>query len=245
MDAVILLASVLALAEPGEPSASAHLDLTETRAAAVDPGVSQPNVRSDTGDPKATGLSGAPPVPSRIESHGSDRSSLSIDENRPVGRATSPLNANKPLRRSVGGQSEFSIWPGLLALGGVLALIVMLTMLVKRFAPRVGHMSAGQIEIVGRSFVSSKQSVALVRVGDRIVVVGICPESMSPLLVIDDPVEVGRLSVRTRGGQAAFDRLVAEEAVSFAATDAPAEIPRPRTGLNQLLASVRARVQQI
>lgn len=238
MDAAILLAVMFALGDPSESNVAARVD-------DLDAAISHP-------EPSQTAESSTvlPEAARRSESEFAREDSTQIapstgvDENQPVQRATSPATGDAPVRRSGSIAKSDSIWPGLLALAGVLGLIGLLTLLVRRLAPRVGHMSAGHIEVVGRSFVSAKQSVALVRVGDRIVVVGICPESMSQLLVIDDPVEVGRLSVRSKGGSAAFDRLVQGEARSYGDEPRSMEAPSP-SGINQLLARVKARVQQI
>jgi flagellar protein FliO/FliZ len=247
MDATILLAAVLALADPGESNRPTRLLDSPTRTtSSTEPAETAPDVAEE--EPAASETS-APEIASIL-------ALPEIDEEQPINRVTSPVSAGKPLRRIAAPGSQFSLWPGLLALAGVLALVALLTVLVRRFAPRVGHMSAGQIEVVGRSFLSAKQSVALVRVGDRIVVVGICPESISSLLVIDDPVEVGRLSLRTRGGQAAFERLVQAEAMTFAdaarddrsaarSTAPGAGRSGSGMGIQQLLARVKARVQQI
>lgn len=246
MDATILILAVLALADPAESNRRTRLPDAHARSTST-----QPDSRAS--DAVAEELAAAEDA---VPDGASTLALPGISEEQPINRATSPESAEKPLRRAASPRSQFSLWPGLLALAGVLALVGLLTLLVRRFAPRVGHISAGQIEVVGRSFLSAKQSVALVRVGDRIVVVGICPESISSLLVIDDPVEVGRLSVRTRGGQAAFERLVQTEALTFAnaaredGSDARSAAPGAGRsgsgmGIQQLLARVKARVQQI
>jgi flagellar biosynthetic protein FliO len=82
----------------------------------------------------------------------------------------------------------------------VLLVIVGLAALAKRFAPqrlRAGLTGAGAIEVLARQYLSPKQSVAMLKVGRRIVLVGMSPDRLTHLETIHDPDEVAELVGRT------------------------------------------------
>jgi flagellar biosynthetic protein FliO len=78
----------------------------------------------------------------------------------------------------------------LIPLGIVLGLIVVVALVIKRFMPARSLLGGAGLEILTRLNVSSKQSVAVVKVGKRLLVLGICPERINTLCVIEDPVEM-------------------------------------------------------
>jgi flagellar biogenesis protein FliO len=64
----------------------------------------------------------------------------------------------------------------------------------KRFLP---VSQSGPIQVVGRSSLSTKHSACLLRVGDRVLIIGIGPQGPpSTLGEITDPVELARLAPR-------------------------------------------------
>lgn len=84
----------------------------------------------------------------------------------------------------------------MLTIGGV-------TIVVRKLAPR-GRMvaPAGAIRVVSRQEIGAKQSLALVRVGGRLVLVGVSPQGMSALTEFRDADEVAALvgaAERSRG----------------------------------------------
>jgi flagellar biogenesis protein FliO len=88
-------------------------------------------------------------------------------------------------------------------------------------------MSGGAIEVLGRNHLSPKQSLTLVRVGRRVVLVGVAPERLSPLCVIDDPQEVAELVGAKEGDLSAgvsrrFEQKLGEAVNAFDA--APSEL---------------------
>ena len=72
------------------------------------------------------------------------------------------------------------------ALGAVLALLVVALRVLKRFAP---HAAGGRgrlpMEVVQRLAVGPRQSIAVVRVGDRVLAVAIGADGMQPLAELD------------------------------------------------------------
>jgi len=82
----------------------------------------------------------------------------------------------------------------ILSLMLVLALIVLAAWLYRRFTvgSRSGRVNSA-IEIITRTTVNPKQSVCLVRLDRRLVLVGLSPNHMTSLLVLDDPEDIGRI----------------------------------------------------
>jgi len=104
-----------------------------------------------------------------------------------------------PVRKNISGESNplggaVSTWRTVLSLILVLVLIVLAAWLYRRFAmgSRSGRINSA-IEIITRTTISSKQSVCLVRLDRRLVLVGLSPNHMTSLLVLDDPEDIGRL----------------------------------------------------
>jgi flagellar biogenesis protein FliO len=78
------------------------------------------------------------------------------------------------------------LWPTC----AVLAAIGGCALIAKRWFPRVHRLgSSGAINILARHYLSSKQSICLVRLGSRLVLVGVTAERISALANIDDPGE--------------------------------------------------------
>jgi len=97
---------------------------------------------------------------------------------------------------SRGGRQRTSLpWyrNGLVSLAVVLGVIVAVAALARRLIPSVRASSSALIEVVGRSHLAPKQSLALVRVGRRLLVVGLTAERVSTLCQIDEPGEVAEL----------------------------------------------------
>ena len=84
-----------------------------------------------------------------------------------------------------------SFWRPFLSLLAVLALIVLCAWLFRRFFPGSQHgRTNSAIEIIARSAISPKQSVCLIRLGRRLLLVGLSPNHMANLSVVDDPEEI-------------------------------------------------------
>jgi flagellar biosynthetic protein FliO len=131
----------------------------------------------------------------------------------------------------------------------VLAAVAGVALLVRRLVPSVRAMSGGTIEVLGRNHLSPKQSLALVRVGRRVLLIGVTAERLSMLCEIDDADEVADLLVRSSGRQsvsgetdgAGFDRVLDDAAAGFAdrATE-PTELVHGSSGrLVQLRGELR------
>lgn len=113
-----------------------------------------------------------------------------------------------------------------ISLAVVLAVIAGLALLLRRLLPSFRPGSGGLVEVVGRSHLSPKQSLNLVRVGRRLVLVGATPERMSALCEIDDPREVMEILARVPSssglGGGRFEEVLTEAGREF---DEPDEAP--------------------
>ncbi|MCP4593134.1 MAG: FliO/MopB family protein [bacterium] len=115
----------------------------------------------------------------------------------------------------------------LVALGAVLGLILLVSYAARRYVPTVRAMSGGALKVTQRIPLSSKQSLALVQLGQRLVLVGVTPDRISTLSVVDDPEECARMRAasagtsRTEAGD--FEDALSRESGKFAR--APLEAP--------------------
>lgn len=97
------------------------------------------------------------------------------------------------LERGDEGLGSWSFWNALPLLA-VLAMIVAIALVVKRCMPaRRMLMGAGVLEVVARVPLSSKQNLMLVKMGRRLVLLGVSPDRVSSLDVVEDPDEVASL----------------------------------------------------
>jgi flagellar biogenesis protein FliO len=85
--------------------------------------------------------------------------------------------------------------------------------------PSARAADSGVLRVVGRAALSSKQSVALIQLGRRFVMVGISGDRLNRLCEVGDPDEVAELAARTGAMPAsragAFDDLLLREAADF------------------------------
>jgi flagellar biogenesis protein FliO len=83
----------------------------------------------------------------------------------------------------------------------VVGLILVLARLFRRHAPLFQQsLPQEALEILGRRFVDPRQTILLVRIGARILVLGSSANGLNPLGQIDDPVEVDVLAGLCRRG---------------------------------------------
>jgi len=95
----------------------------------------------------------------------------------------------------------FSPWSAAGALAIVVGLILLLARLFRRHAPLFSQsLPADAVEVLGRRFIDPRQSILLVRVGARILIVGTSPNGLQSLGEVDDPVEVDLLAGLCRRG---------------------------------------------
>jgi flagellar biogenesis protein FliO len=101
-----------------------------------------------------------------------------------------------PRSRPSASSSESSggWWAGPVGIAAALAVFGGVSVASKRFLP---SRDSGPIQVVGRSSLSTKHSVYLLRVGDRVLILGTGPQGPpSTLGEVTDPVELARLAPR-------------------------------------------------
>ncbi|MFQ5461732.1 MAG: FliO/MopB family protein [Phycisphaerae bacterium] len=108
---------------------------------------------------------------------------------------------------------------GLGSLGIVLAILGGVCLCARKWIPAVRMAESQAMQVVARASVSPKQSVALVRLGRRFVMVGVSPDRMSVLSEISDREEVAHLArVTGTSGESVrpgFEEWLAEESKEF------------------------------
>jgi len=135
---------------------------------------------------------------------------------------------------------------GLVALSVVLGVIFGLLWLLRRYVPSVRKAPAGPLRVVARTAISPKQSVALLEVGRRYVLVGITADHLTNLGHIQDPDEsfhlrAKALEPRPAGRQNRFDELLSQEAAEYAEVESavPAAGPPSREQLQDTMGQLR------
>ena len=89
-------------------------------------------------------------------------------------------------------ESSGAWWIGTAGIAGALAVFGAASLASKRFLPA---RDSGPIRVIGRTALSPKHSVHLLRVGDRVLVLGTGPLGAPALLgEVDDPAELARLA---------------------------------------------------
>lgn len=139
-----------------------------------------------------------------------------------------------------------------LPLAGVLALIAIIVWAVKKYLPNVRRLTGSTaMKVVARTHLSPRQSIAVVRLGRRLLVVGQTADNLTPLGVVEDPEEVSELLGEIESGKATsavghFNKVFQKTNDEFAAADEAAdgepedgEINRVRTELESLTRKVR------
>jgi len=140
-------------------------------------------------------------------------------------RALQPPGTTAGRRESDGPdrkRTRTSEWLGgsLLGLAIVLGIIVAIAVLIRRLLARSGRPTGSVIKVLSRSYLSGKQCLCLVRVGEKLVLVGATPTHLSSLAVIDDAEDVARLLGQIEGDRssssaAAFRQFLGREVGRF------------------------------
>ena len=134
---------------------------------------------------------------------------------------SSRLVRRKPTVGDLADTDRSTPWyrTGLGALAIVLALVGAAFWLVRRWMPSARTVDASVMKIVGRTGLTPKHSLALVRVGRRYVMVGGSADRLDSLCEISDPEEVAELSARVGIDRSLaaepFDTLLAGEASDY------------------------------
>lgn len=108
----------------------------------------------------------------------------------PVRSKLSPRN--RPSSASSSTDPGGGWWLGTAGIAAALAVFGGVSVASKRFAP---SRDSASIRVIGRSALSARHSACLLRVGDRVLIVGIGPQGPpSTLGEVTDPLELARLA---------------------------------------------------
>ena len=138
---------------------------------------------------------------------------------RPI-KTRSSIKRPKPIKQSAGTGVQW-YRNGFVALAAVLLLIAIVAWGMKRFGPRA-QLGSSAIRILSRSHLSPKQSVALIRVSNRVMLVGITPDRISHLTTFDDPAGVDVMTASTNANALPLERfgpLLDSESMLFEVDD--------------------------
>lgn len=101
------------------------------------------------------------------------------------------------------GKGVGSLAEGLWPLAVVLGLILCGALLLRRAFPRRGGSSGGDlIRVISRQYLSPKQSICLVKIGTRVMALGVTAERISMLAQIEDEAGASRLVGAAESGRA-------------------------------------------
>jgi len=126
--------------------------------------------------------------------------------------ATSPAAENEPLPQRTDDGGNGGGWldwvQPAVALAVVVALILCLRYALRRLG-RAGVLKArtGAIDVLAQRSLSAKHQLYLVRMGERLVLVGASPEGLSTLCEVTDPEEIARLTKQLERSPGALSEL--------------------------------------
>ncbi len=193
---------------------------------------------SDSGQTPATAAVPTTVVPTDV-----------IYENQPL---AFPSDTRRPARQEQEkrGYSMPSIWPMLFAVAVVCGFFCTALWLVKKYVP--GHkqlFNHPAIEVLGRTHLDQRRYVSLLRVGKRIVVVGVSPDEIRSLTEITEEAEVtGILEVarpKTEAGLTIFQRLFQKNMIKAEAEENRALADAEADQLTEQMAKLREQVKRI
>ena len=163
----------------------------DTPSQPVEPTPEQPAKESPSAD---TDAKAAPENP--------DDAQKSADEDIKIGETTDPRE-NTPLAESTAKDSTLTGDMGkiLLYMGAIVVLIVASLMVFKKFLPGGNRIFQSKvIEVLGRTYIAPKQGLFLIKVADRILLVGSTGGAINTLCEITDPDEILRIKETAGSG---------------------------------------------
>ncbi len=112
----------------------------------------------------------------------------------------------------------------ILWLAVLIVFIYVAVWLIRKYVPSArGSFAPGALKVVSRAHVSARQSILLVKAGERFVVVGVTPGSMTRLTEITDPEEARRLTedlASQHGAAGSFRKALSKAGDVMSADDA-------------------------
>lgn len=128
---------------------------------------------------------------------------------------SSVMRRRASLERTTPSDATSTPWyrSGLVALMIVLGIVWLAYWAVRRWMPKVRAGESMVLRIVARTTLAPKQHLALIRVGRQFVLIGVSPDRVDRLCVIDDAADVSELALRIDGGDAVKASKFDEELV--------------------------------
>jgi len=100
-------------------------------------------------------------------------------------------------RAEAGGPPPAVRGPGAVAMWWPMALVLAMigggVLLLRRWLPQSAPFRAGPIRVLARHYLSNKQSLCLVKLGDRLLLLGVTAEQIQTVAEISDPVETAAM----------------------------------------------------
>jgi len=150
---------------------------------------------------------------------------LGKNEDKPIKHPSgrSSLMSNNDNKAKVSEETNFAIFSlsDMVPLLAVLALILAAAWVVKRFMPgKRLWTGSGVMEVVARTTLSSRQTLVLVKMGQRLILLGVTSDRISTLTEVTDPEEIAMLVGRIASQQSesmtqAFAQSFDQEATAF------------------------------
>lgn len=158
-----------------------------------------------------------------------------------------PVNNRQPMRQSerVSAPSIFNI---LFYVFLICAFFIAVMWVVKRYMP--GHrqfFSHPALEVLGRTHLDQRRYVSLLRVGRRLVVVGVSPDSISPLSEIVDGEEVAEVlelaRPKNQAGKNLFGKLFQRHMMEAKRLEEAGELDSRAEALADDISDLRGRMR--
>ncbi|HSW44757.1 MAG TPA: flagellar biosynthetic protein FliO, partial [Phycisphaerae bacterium] len=154
------------------------------------------------------------------------------------------------VQHPVAGMGGWPLWDAL-PLTVVLVLIAGIALVVKKYLPAKRMFAgAGVLDVVARLPLSGKQSLMLVKMGRRLVLLGVSGERISSLDVVQDPDQVAAILGQAASGRPdsitrAFDEALGDEVGAYVEPgDGPAASTAAGGAVRGLLEKVRRLTQR-
>jgi flagellar biogenesis protein FliO len=113
----------------------------------------------------------------------------------PLARPSDEKSPSKPSKAS-------GLWPFVALLGVVLLIVGLAKLMNRKEAALSGVLAETVFDILARRAIDARNSILLVRVGDKLVVVGLAQNGMTTLSEITDQIEVERLTNLSKASEA-------------------------------------------